>query len=45
MVVAHQSGRRKEAHSVYTYTRHGVIGPDGIEYATLDEAMEAQADA
>lgn len=30
---------------MYTYTGYGVIGPDGIEYATLDEAIEAQDDA
>lgn len=30
---------------MYIYTEYGVIEPDGIEYATLDEAIEAQQDA
>lgn len=39
-----RTAKKGGAH-VYIYTEYGVIEPDGIEYATLDEAIEAQQDA
>jgi hypothetical protein len=33
----------KGGEAVYTLTEYGVMGPDGVEYATMAEALEANA--